>query len=201
MKIVFIGDSITECGRDKADPQSLGDGYVAILREKLKNLYEDVRFEFLNRGVSHDRVADVQARIQKDVADEHPDICVVLIGVNDVLRKYDAGASLDFDAVAASYEDALKQVKACGAKLIAVEPFLLDVPSKRRLRADFNTLVHIISGIAGQYADAYVPLDGLFAAASVQHEPAYWAGDGVHPSIYGVQLIARHCAEALAALL
>ena len=65
MKIVFIGDSITECGRDKADPQSLGDGYVAILREKLKNLYEDVRFEFLNRGVSHDRVADVQARIQK----------------------------------------------------------------------------------------------------------------------------------------
>ena len=145
MKIVFIGDSITECGRDKADPQSLGDGYVAILREKLKNLYEDVRFEFLNRGVSHDRVADVQARIQKDVADEHPDICVVLIGVNDVLRKYDAGASLDFDAVAASYEDALKQVKACGAKLIAVEPFLLDVPSKRRLRADFNTLVHIIS--------------------------------------------------------
>lgn len=190
MKIVFIGDSITECGRDKADPQSLGDGYVAILREKLKNLYEDVRFEFLNRGVSHDRVADVQARIQKDVADEHPDICVVLIGVNDVLRKYDAGAALDFDAVAASYEDALKQVKACGAKLIAVEPFLLDVPSKRRLRADFNTLVHIISSVAGQYADAYVPLDEMFNGVSQSVGVAAYSADGVHPTHRASRLIA-----------
>ena len=145
MKIVFIGDSITECGRDKADPQSLGDGYVAILREKLKNLYEDVRFEFLNRGVSHDRVADVQARIQKGRGGR---ASRYLRGAHRRQRRaaqVRRGAPRSTsDAVAASYEDALKQVKACGAKLIAVEPFLLDVPSKRRLRADFNTLVHII---------------------------------------------------------
>lgn len=190
MKIVFIGDSITECHRDKADPKSLGDGYVSILYDKLKNLYEDISFEFLNRGISHDRVADVQARVQKDVADEKPDIVVLLIGVNDVIRKYDSGAELDFDKVAAAYEDTLKQIKACGAKLIAVEPFLLNVPSKRRLRGDFDKLVKIISTAAGQTADAYVPLDEMFAGVSQSVGVAAYSEDGVHPTHRASRLIA-----------
>ena len=131
MKIVFFGDSITDCGRDRADDASLGNGYVAILYEKLKNLYEDVKFEFLIRGIGGTRVCDRAARVDRDVVAEKPDIAVVLVGINDVWRKYDGGADFDLDAFSAAYEEVLKKIKDCGAKLIVVEPFLFDVPDKK----------------------------------------------------------------------
>ena len=71
-KIVFCGDSITDSGRDRSDPASLGNGYVAILHEKLKNLYEDIAFTFVNAGVSGDRVADVEKRVDADVVAQAP---------------------------------------------------------------------------------------------------------------------------------
>ena len=86
MKIVFFGDSIIEANRNAADPASLGDGYVSILHEKLKNLYEDVAFECLNRGVGGNSVSDLAARVQADVVAEKPDIVVLLAGINDVWR-------------------------------------------------------------------------------------------------------------------
>ena len=42
MKIVFLGDSITEGGRDRSDPASLGSEYVELFYNKLRNLYEDL---------------------------------------------------------------------------------------------------------------------------------------------------------------
>ena len=53
MKILFIGDSITDAGRDRSVPSGLGDGYVSLLAEKLRPLYEDKEFTFANRGVTH----------------------------------------------------------------------------------------------------------------------------------------------------
>lgn len=81
MKIVFFGDSITAADRDRSDPSDLGSGYVGILYEKLKNLYESTDFEFLNRGIGGDRVRDLEARVDADVVAERPDIAVVLVGI------------------------------------------------------------------------------------------------------------------------
>lgn len=39
MRIVFFGDSITDCGRDRNDFNSLGQGYVKILADKLRPIY------------------------------------------------------------------------------------------------------------------------------------------------------------------
>ena len=41
MKIIFLGDSITEGGRDRSDPASLGSEYVDLFYNKLRNLYEN----------------------------------------------------------------------------------------------------------------------------------------------------------------
>ena len=41
MKIIFFGDSITDCDRDRNDEKSLGNGYVKILADKLRPIYPD----------------------------------------------------------------------------------------------------------------------------------------------------------------
>ena len=190
MKIVFFGDSITDCGRDRSDNASLGNGYVGILHEKLKNLYEDVKFEFLNRGIGGDRACDLAAGVDKDVVAEKPDVAVVLVGINDVWRKYDSGAEFDLDAFAAAYEEVLKKIKDCGAKLIVVEPFLFDVPDKKRFRREFDPMLGVIRDLAEKYADAFVPLDEMFAGVSQCVGIAAYSADGVHPTHRAARLIA-----------
>ena len=55
--------------------------------------------------------------------------------------------------------------------------------------------------LAREFADAYIPTDGLFAAACVQQEPSHWSGDGVHPNENGSRFIAAYYAKAVAALI
>ena len=51
-------------------------------------------------------------------------------------------------------------------------------PDKDTWRGDLNKKIDAVRRLAREFADVYVPLDGLFAAASVQKEPSYWAADG-----------------------
>ena len=145
MKILFFGDSITEANREKGDPLSLGDGYVYILHEKLKNLYEDIHFEFVNCGVSHSRIADLEV---------------------------------------------LAEIKDGKAKLIVVEPFLFNVPDKKRFRKNFDSMVSCIRKAAEKYADAFVPLDEMFRGVSQSVGIAAYSLDGVHPTHRAARLIA-----------
>ena len=51
--------------------------------------------------------------------------------------------------------------------------------------------IQAVRELANEFKTLYVPLDGLFAQASTQTSPAYWAPDGVHPSPAGDALIAQ----------
>ena len=190
MKIVFFGDSITASNRNAADPASLGDGYVSILYEKLKNLYEDITFECLNRGRDGDCAADLVARVGTDVADEKPDIVVLLAGINDVWRPLQAGKPFDRERFSADYERVFSAVKGCRAKLIVAEPFLFDVPDKRRFRRAFDEELGVIRSLSEKYADAFVALDEMFAGVSVSVGIAAYSADGVHPTHRAARLIA-----------
>lgn len=61
--VVFIGDSITDAGRDRTDPDSFGDGYVSLLASELKAGGAEV----INLGIAGDRVVDLVARDRKSV--------------------------------------------------------------------------------------------------------------------------------------
>ena len=201
MKIVFCGDSITDAGRDRNDPASLGNGYVAILYEKLRNLYEEIAFNFVNVGVAGNCVADVEQRVKKDVVDQKPDIVVLLIGINDVWRREDPSAPFAGEAFAASYENIASAIKKGGAKLIVVEPFLFNVPDKRRFRRAFNEETAIIRKVASDYADAFVPLDEMFAGVSQCVGISAYSADGIHPTHRASRLIADNVIKKIRGLL
>lgn len=190
MKILFFGDSITEANRDKGDPSSLGDGYVYILHEKLKNLYEDIHFEFVNCGVSHSRIADLEVLAEKEVRERRPDIAVVLIGINDVWSRSGMDVTFEEESFAAAYERTLAEIKDGKAKLIVVEPFLFNVPDKKRFRKNFDCMVSCIRKAAEKYADAFVPLDEMFRGVSQSVGIAAYSLDGVHPTHRAARLIA-----------
>ena len=97
MKIIFFGDSITDCGRDRDDVNSLGNGYVKILADKLRPIYPETDIELINKGVSGDRVQELLERVRTDVLDLKPDAVVLMVGINNVLKTQADIAAIDLD--------------------------------------------------------------------------------------------------------
>src|SRR5687768_2287940 len=86
--ILFQGDSITDSGRsrkvtDANDPRALGTGYPLLVTSALLGRDGAGQWQCHNRGISGNRVPDLQARWEKDTVALAPDVLSILIGVND----------------------------------------------------------------------------------------------------------------------
>ncbi|WP_405111662.1 SGNH/GDSL hydrolase family protein [Paenibacillus sp. FSL K6-1217] len=200
--ILFQGDSITDCGRNYADASSLGVGYALMAGARLGLQYAEQNLTFLNRGISGNRAVDLQERWERDCLALKPTWVSIYIGVNDTWRRYDSGQETTAAEFESSYRDLIERTKQhLDAKLVLVEPFVLPVPEDRKgWRQDLDPKIHVVRELAREYGAVLVPLDGLFAAASVKAEPAFWAGDGVHPSPAGHALIAEAWMKAVGAI-
>lgn len=191
--VLFQGDSITDCGRDKSNGTSLGNGYALLTAALFGRKYPEKMVSFLNRGISGNRVVDLTARWDEDCLELKPDWVSVYIGVNDTWRRYDRNAPTSAEDYYTQYRKLLARTREeLGAKLILVEPFVLPVREDQKAwREDLDPKIQAARELANEFKAIYVPLDGLFAAAATRTGPAYWAPDGVHPSPAGHALIAE----------
>ncbi|NLJ85303.1 MAG: SGNH/GDSL hydrolase family protein [Firmicutes bacterium] len=192
-RILFQGDSVTDCGRDRNNPRSLGSGYPALIAAELWARYPELQLDILNRGVSGDRVYDLTERWQKDCINLQPDWVSILVGINDTWRRYDSGVSSPISKFKAAYRQLLHETRLnTGAGLILCDPFVLPHPADRLAwREDLNPRIDVVRELAMEFSAIYIPLDGVFAAASTKAKPEFWAEDGVHPTLAGHGLIAR----------
>lgn len=199
--VLFQGDSITDAGRSRENDAMLGGGYAAMLAAQIGARFPERQIQFLNRGISGNRAANLEARWQKDCIDLKPDWVSIMIGINDTWRAFDSGDPTSTADYAASYRRILEQVRdQLGARLILIEPFVLPHPEDRkRWRDDLNPRIDAVRELAREFGAILVPMDGIFAAACCRREPAFWAGDGVHPSPAGHALIARSWLSAVGA--
>ena len=201
MKILFQGDSITEWHRDVNDPDSIGDGYVAFAIDNLTKRFPNREFEFFNRGVSGDRTRELLKRWQKDTIDIQPDIMTLMIGVNDTWRRYDMNDPTPVEEYEQNLRALLDDVKAnTNAKLLMIEPFLAHADNDL-WREDFYEKVNAYRRVAKEYADAYLPMDGLYAMMCVEKEPTHWSQDGVHLVGPGNERMGYYVAQSLAAMI
>jgi len=202
MKILFQGDSITDAGRSRSDPRFLGGGYVNIAAALTKNKFPRIDFEFINLGISGNKAENLLERWQTDAIDIQPDIVSILIGINDTWHHAASQDWMPNDYFEDCYRQVLVQLKEkTNAKIIILEQFLLAVPDKEYFRIDLDPKIQITRKLAREFADVFIPLDGLFAAASIDKPPTYWAEDGVHPSIHGSTFIAEHYLNAVEKLI
>ncbi|MBQ2757662.1 MAG: lysophospholipase, partial [Clostridia bacterium] len=127
MKILFQGDSITDCGRSRENNINVGTGYALLVKSAL-GFEEPAAHEFLNRGISGNRIVDVYARIKKDIINLKPDVMSLLIGVNDVWHELgDDPNGVDNDKFFKIYCMLIEEIKAAlpDLKLMILEPFCL----------------------------------------------------------------------------
>ena len=59
-----------------------------------------------------------------------------------------------------------------------------------------NPRIDGVRELAREFSATYIPLDGIFAAASMRAPCAVWSADGVHPTQAGHALIARAWLDA-----
>jgi acyl-CoA thioesterase I len=185
--IVFAGDSITDADR-RADDEGLGYGYVRVIAER--HAADPVRV--VNAGISGDRVVDLQRRWTDDVLAVEPDVVTVLIGVNDMWRRYDSGMPTTAGDYRAGYDDILGAVAETGATIIVMEPFLVPISDEQRgwRTEDLDAKIAVARELAAKHGATLVPLDDLMIAAAEQSGAAAIAEDGVHPTAAGHRVIA-----------
>lgn len=201
-RILFQGDSITDAGRDRAIPTDLGRGYASMTAGFLAALHPELGPDCLNRGISGNRTGDLVSRWKEDCLDLKPDVLSILIGINDVWRRYDRNLPTTAGEYEKNYRILLERTRAAlpETRLILMEPFVLPVPDDRKAwREDLDPKIDVVRHLAREFKALYVPLDGIFASASMHQPPAFWAGDGVHPTPAGHGLIARSWLHAVGA--
>ena len=190
VKVVFFGDSITDSGRNKLDPDDLGVGYVKIAAGKLRLLYPDTEFRFLNRGVGGDRTAELLERVQRDVVDGKPDYVVLEVGINDVWCRFSRGEEVTPEAFRSNYLSLVETILATGAKLFLIQPYVLKMADKQRFRPYLERFNEIIYEIAREKDVVLVPVDEIFMGVTQDIDPAQFSADGVHPTHRGCRYIA-----------
>ncbi len=197
MKIVFFGDSITDCERDRNDEKSLGNGYVKILADKLLPIYPDTDIELINKGVSGNEVCDLLARVQRDVIDLKPDAAVIMIGINNTIHKFKYGKELNFNQFESDLTELIKKLKEAGIVVIFLEPFLLPAPDKLSMRKLFAEELAVIDKVAGKLADEFVPYDEMLNGIAQTIPYTEYSEDGVHPTHRCSRLIADTAIKAI----
>lgn len=200
--VLFQGDSITDAGRNRHDPFSLGNGYAMIAAAWFGARFPDRGVTFLNRGISGNRVPDLLARWEEDCHVLEPDWISILIGINDVWRGFDHKDPTSVESYEANYRKLLEQTctRHPKSRLVMLEPFVLPFPEDRiAWREDLDPKIDAARRLAREFEAIYVPLDGIFAAAACRRPPAFWAADGVHPTPEGHGLIAQAWLSAVGA--
>ena len=198
--ILFQGDSVTDCGRNRENFYDLGVGYPLLISSMLAHRFNDLNLTFINRGVSGDRTTEMLARFDKDclALEPKPTVVSILIGINDVWRRYDANMPTTLETYKKQYHAMLTDIKEkLGARIIMMEPFVLPVLDDRKAwREDLDPKLQAVRELALEFDATLVPLDGAFAAAYVRKPGAYYSADGVHPSYAGHGLIADEWCRA-----
>ncbi|MBR3844831.1 MAG: SGNH/GDSL hydrolase family protein [Clostridia bacterium] len=201
MKILFQGDSITDCNRNRADNGSMGVGYPLLVKSKL-SLEKGKEYEFVNRGISGNRISDVYARIKMDLINLAPDYMSILIGVNDVWHEIDRQNGADDDEFYFLYDRLITKVKEAlpNIKIAILEPFVLEGPATAnneempnrfdRFQKGVAQKAAIAKEIAQKHDLAFIPLQQKFNQAAARLGADVLTPDGVHPHPAGHQLIA-----------
>ncbi|MBO5052461.1 MAG: SGNH/GDSL hydrolase family protein [Clostridia bacterium] len=202
MKILFQGDSITDAGRNREDPHHLGAGYPKYAAALIAANHPEIEFEFVNLGISGNQTKDLVARLETDFVDVQPDIVSILIGINDVWHHAGDKSWIPNEVFEERYRTVLTAIKEkTNAKIMMMEPFLIPIEDKLFFREDLAPKIEIVRKLAREFADVYLPTDGLLASAFIGDDPLSYAGDGVHPSEKGRIFIGKLYAQYIEKLI
>jgi lysophospholipase L1-like esterase len=203
--ILFQGDSVTDnfhnrtIGDANID-RALGTGYPFLIASEELREHPASGFRFFNRGVSGNKIPDLEARWQTDTLDLKPDLLSILIGVNDFWHTLLNGYTGTLQTYQSRYLALIENTRKAlpNVRLVIIEPFAL----RGKFVDDkwypaFAGYQAAAKEVARQASATFVPLQHAFDKASARTGPAYWTADGVHPTPAGHALIAEEWRKAV----
>ena len=204
-KVLFIGDSITDCGR-RGPEAPYGSGYVRMVRDLLIAAHPEKRIAVINKGIGGDIACGLNQRWQDDVIFHKPDILTVLIGINDCHRYLfnDPGTCKETtpEKYRFYYNSILAQTKKAFPRvsIIILEPFFIARENNKALRDRFEALKpyrKIAAEMGEKYGDSFIPLHTIFQEHLRFRETETFCPEPVHPNLCGHLLMARELFRVL----
>lgn len=198
-RILFIGDSITDCGRRRpvgegVGQRALGDGYVSLVQSAFLAGYADYELKVLNMGVSGDTVRDLQARWESDVGSLRPDWLAVFIGINDVWQRFsldDASQGIGLDEYSATLGGLLARTLPGLAGLMLMTPYYLQPDPSDPMRQAMDHFGAAVHRLAAQHGAVAVDTQAAFDRVMAWVRPTDLADDRVHVAQAGHMVLAQ----------
>jgi acyl-CoA thioesterase I len=189
-KVLFIGDSITDCGR-KEDSEGLGGGYVRMVRDYVSAAYPATRLQVENRGVSGETILDLKARWQEDVIAEQPDWLSVSIGINDEWKE------VGLKQYGETYRELLTETREkAGSSFILMETTIISEDPDDGENMRLLPYNRVIFDVAQEFGAIFVPQNQLFTTYLRAQQGKTLTYDQVHMNSTGNWLIALHWLQA-----
>jgi lysophospholipase L1-like esterase len=197
-KLLFIGDSITDCNRARpvAEGNETGNGYVSLVNALLGSLHPAHGIRVFNMGINGNTVRDLKARWRKDVLDQHPDWLVIFIGINDVWRQFDTPLRTEQHVLIDEYRrelDALvRQTLPHVQGMVLMTPYFLEPGKNDAMREAMDAYGSVVRELAATHGIILVDTQAAMDALLQHMHPMSLAWDRIHTSQTG------HMALALA---
>jgi len=159
-KIVFLGDSITQLGT-----------YPTVVATALGATA-------INAGVAGQTTAEILARVETDVIEQRPDLCVLFAGTND------AYFSVPIAQFQSDYEKLLKRLKAANIPVVVVTPPHFSADSHLNNNNSNTALAPVVAAIRAEAALHNLTIADVYSAVIPLN------ADGEHPNAAGQAAIA-----------
>ena len=209
--ILFQGDSITDAGRYRANPESMGNGYASMAAGWIEFEHPG-QYRCLNRGIGGNRIADLYARIREDLINLKPDVVSILIGVNDVWSDVSDAMGSSPEKFERVYRWMLQEIREelPETKILLLGPYVLEgngtcnneeFPHRWEFMRDgVAQMAQVTENLAREFSVAYIPLQEAFDEALTKAPVEYWVLEGVHPTPAGYEVIKRQWLKGFAML-
>jgi lysophospholipase L1-like esterase len=198
-KIVFIGDSITDADRLMSAYKPFGNGYVHFAANYLLAKYPEYNLRIINTGISGNTVRDLSKRWQKDCLDHKPDVLSILIGINDLCRRYEnrMNEAVLIEEYELTYERLLSMVKEeYNSRLILIEPFLFCEDKTNPAYETLQEYIRAIHTLAEKFSAALVRLQDSIDKEIKKVPQERWSDDMIHPYQWAHFWIAQRWLDA-----
>jgi hypothetical protein len=206
--ILFIGDSITDCGRREDQYKPLGCGFVSLFNDLLLTRDSEKKITVLNRGIGGNTVEDLRSRWSDDVLAFRPDWLVVKIGINDLNQYLCKQGPIPLPPE--TYEEIYDQLLALTretlpkCRLLLIDPFYGSTDTtpgsyRAKVAALLPQYLAAVSRLAGKHGARHLKMQEIFMAKlNLQAPEIYCPNEPVHPLSTGHCLIAESVYAALA---
>ena len=200
-RILFQGDSITDCGRSRENDTQKGGGYANFVSAVLNVEYPG-EYQVINRAISGNRIVDLYARIKADLINLKPDVLSIHIGINDVWHEVEMNNGVDAEKFEKIYGMLLCEVKEAlpDIKIILLGAYVTKGRATEGaweyFEAETKKRAESAKRLAQKHGCVFVDLQSEFDKAIERYPEPYWTAEGVHPTEAGHELIKRAWLEA-----